>query len=533
MSATRVFGSRANADVYNHQRPNFDVHHVELHQRSILSGGTLTINGDATVTDTAISGGGVLTVSAGAQEINGFLLSGASRPTRTEASPTELISGAAVSLKLCPGGSFANLVLESGGIFAVGSGVFITDFGSFVSFADGGIVTVLASGVTNALTFSNGSQEIVSNGGEADGTTIGAGGVLEAFGGAIVTNATIGAGGILDIGAGYTLDNTNSNAGGVFALDTAALINIESGGRLLLRTGDDPSTVTTTILGGGIVEVSGTTLDISDLSFNAGAIIEVDNTGITTGLSLIFGMHEIVSAGGEADSTTVFNNAKLTLSAGSALSAVINSGGTFELIGAATFTDASVAAHGIVEVGSAFTLDAAATSPALASPTRHHQGRCRRHYDGSADLVGHAGNRLRGGIANGTTVGNGGVLILSAGSAHNAQVNPGGTATLLAGALYDVLDIRAGGTLDIGPGFTLLNFTGINFEHGAILQVENNGVASALTISSGSQEIVLFGGTDSASTIISGGLQLLEGGTASGTTVRNGGDSTSSRMRRI
>src|SRR5579871_997627 len=290
---------------------------------------------------------------------------------------------------------------------------------------------------------------------------------------------------------------------------------VESGGTLVspdvVNMGEvvvEPgATVIGTVLSGAMV-VAGTandTLDYGSMAAGLGGVV-TDTT--------VFGELEI-SSGGIASNTTVSSGGDILLDLGGAMF-VVSSGGVAVNT---TVSGGTLALAGGVASGTTF-------------------------ITSGAEVV------LSGGIAGDTTVGAGGTEeILTGGAAGTITVLSGGTLALMGSPITDGFTIASGGTLVIGtdwgggsggtsPAYTLSDYTvsaGVTLDVGPSSLVLfgrldnyaiDPGPASAVgvTVSSGGDVNVNFGGTIAGMTIDSGGDVTVSGsGTAIGTTVGSGG----------
>ena len=172
------------------------------------------------------------------------------------------------------------------------------------------------------------------------------GGILVVQNGGTATSDTFAGGGTGEIQAGGFAFTATVQPGGVLTIDNGGTVNgvlVQGSGELAL-VGAAPAFTNVIINAFGILDVgAGFTLDVSafgtDIAFANGGSIAVENTGVTTNLVISSGTLEVVSAGGEADGTSV------------------GPGGTLKALGGATIATAEVSAGGTFAVGNGFTLD--------------------------------------------------------------------------------------------------------------------------------------------------------------------------------
>jgi len=116
-----------------------------------------------------------------------------------------------------------------------------------------------------------------------------------------------------------------------------------------------------------------------------------------------------------------------------------------------------------------------------------------------------------GGVANGTTISNGGrEYVYGGGSASGATISSGGTEAVSSGGVASGATVLGGGTEYVYAGGSA---RGAVLSAGALV-VSSGGVAIGTTIGSGGREYVSSGGSVSGATLSGGILQIQAGGTA-------------------
>ncbi len=127
-----------------------------------------------------------------------------------------------------------------------------------------------------------------------------------------------------------------------------------------------------------------------------------------------------------------------------------------------------------------------------------------------------------GGIANSTSIGSGGSQIISSGGTANSTIiNSKGLQTIYFGGIANSTVINSGGELVVSSmgtaSSTVVSVGG--------KQIISGGTANATVVSSGGNQIVYFGGVANSAVISQGGSQTISsGGTANSTVVSSGGN---------
>ena len=138
----------------------------------------------------------------------------------------------------------------------------------------------------------------------------------------------------------------------------------------------------------------------------------------------------------------------------------------------------------------------------------------------TTDTILNGGTQDVRGLATGTTVEVGGLMIVgNGGTATAAVVHVGGILDLNAGAVLQSASIAAGGTVIANTGYTLSNYA---VADGVVAEIAAGGAAVDMLINAGGVETIDAGGTDTRATIGAGGTQLVAG-TALNVTIGAGG----------
>jgi autotransporter passenger strand-loop-strand repeat protein len=305
----------------------------------VSSGGVAFVYGTASTT--AVLGGGVEYVGAGARLGGGTVSNGGSLQ----------VSAGGVASGVTATGSRAELDVLNG---AIASGASATN---------GGQVDIWSGGVGRATSIGGGGQQVVTVGGSASGTIVANGGVDFVYGTA--SNTTVLAGGADYVGPGATLNG--ATVGGTLEVKsggTAGGATVMSGGA---ETVDGSGTLAGATLAGGFIEIkSGGTAGTSEIDFagGAGGTLQLDDSQHFSGLISGFGV-----AGGIDLRDIAFSSATTTL----AYSGTISSG-TLTVTDSVLHHSASIQLLGQYAAGN-FTLQTdnnggtLVTDPPLAGPT--------------------------------------------------------------------------------------------------------------------------------------------------------------------
>ncbi len=428
--------------------------------------------------------------------------------------PTQNFAGEQFSL-MWDGGSGTDVAI-SGTPLLVGSGQTYNVFSGQeywdIAVQGGGTLNVLPGAAVNGVTVDGGGSEYVNSGGIVGGTIIDSAGYALVASGGTASGTTI-SGGTLEVASGGSLGSGPvdfAGQNGTLQLDGAAtLSNVISG----LAAGD-------------VIDLAGVSFAGSaSVTLQSGNVLQVVENANTYDLQL----DPLQNFSGEylhllpdaISGTDIALGQLTTVSVGQTVSNTsVTDGGVQDVYG--TTIDATVASRGEQVVFSAGTA--------------------------SSTTVGGGGYQMieAGGSAIGTTVGSGGYQVIeSSGTASGTTVSSGGTLELIGGASAIGPKISAGGTLEIGYGYSV---SGETVSGGVTLEVASGGTASATTVGSGGTLELLGGATAIGVTILSptypthntleigpgytlggyavsaGTLEVLSGGTISGTIIDSAGN---------
>jgi autotransporter passenger strand-loop-strand repeat protein len=349
--------------------------------------------------------------------------------------------------------------------------------------------------------------------------------------GDIVTGTV--AGGEFDVLGGASSSGIKIEAGGLLriysgAFDDSALIS--NGGEEQVREGAIANGAE--IANGGYQEIlsggstTSTTIDSGGIQQVAGAAID---TTVNSGGQQQVGRGIAGATPGVATGTIVNSGGSaIVLIDGAASSTTLN-GGEQDVYGSATGTE--VDSSGLLAVVSGGTV----SSTTVNSGGMYNFGSA---IDTTLNSGGFEIDRA-GAHASNTTVNDGGIqIVLLGASATNTIVNKGGTLGLQGGSLASDWIINFSGFLGISAGYVLSNYHVSDTN----LQVRSGGTASGTTIDNGGIEYVQNGGNDIGATVNDGGSLILQGApliqfvggsmtplpgvgpeTASATTINSGG----------
>ena len=363
------------------------------------------------------------------------------------------------------GGTASGTTVSSGGeqdVFAGGTAI-----GTIVAIS--GTEMVLQSGTATSVTVYNGGTEFV--GGTATSMTVNEGGTE--YDGGITTSIIVSSGGTEIVSSGTAI-STIVEYGGVQDV---------GGNESMTHIPFDGTASATTVESGGKQTVFGGTV-ISAIVYDGTENVSGGETSHTT---LSGGKEDVL--GGEADDTIVGNSGTLILEA--LITSVSDNSGT--------------ASGTIVEAGGLEDVKG------LAIGTTVDDGGTQKVFGGGQfDPTGGAIN---------TIVNNGGTEIVY-GQANNTWVNAGGTENVYGSAIDTT--VSAGGTENVysgGAEFVSGTGTGATINNSGKEVVEAFGTATRTTVNGGGLEYISTGGLAIGTTVNVSGEELVSG-TASRTIVR-------------
>jgi autotransporter-associated beta strand protein/autotransporter passenger strand-loop-strand repeat protein len=473
--------------------------------------GTLLTDG---ITQVVVSAGHTLTISAGQTSSGVAVLAGGTLDV--------LYGGTAVQAQVqgvetLLGGADSGSTISSGGTLTVSAG------GLASATVVAGSATVSSGGVASATTVS-GTEQVY--GGRAVSTTVVAGGALTVSGVTSNVSAVVqsGVASATMVQGGQIFVNT----GGV-SVD-AVLLTVTAGPPGFTQESINGGTASGTIVNSGTQQnlfsgtASATLIRSGGVQSLGGAAVAVDDTVLGGGL--VEGSGTLMFSEPPATSTALAG----TLSGG--LTVVQAGPGTLTLAGsAAGFTGRAVISGGTLELasagaagGAAIDFAGAATLLALGpgAPANTISG---FYSNDGIDLVGVPFSGASSAAVSGdtVTVTEGGVveaLTIAGSGASQFTLQPDGAGgTLLTDNLTQLV-VTSGQTLTISAGQT---GSGILVQSGGTLDVASGGTAVSATVQ-GAENLL---GTDSGGTVGSGGsLTVSAGGVALGGAIATGGTLT-------
>ncbi len=340
----------------------------------------------------------------------------------------------------------------------------------------------------DGVTLNSGDTLYVSSGGTASGIIIDAGGSEQVAASGTAAATTVNAGGSATISLGGTADGLVDSSGG-----TVVFVNPVVSGAVFTSIGYGQTFSGVTQLTSATVELLNPAINGETLDLASGGI--VFNATLTSGGSLTV-------QGGSSFGDNVgagFEQVFAGLASGSMVS-----GGAEYVYGGVTSGTSLVG--GSTQLVGAFGNANGGLSPASAVQTS---------LVSSTEIV-------RGGVANSTTVGSGGLQIFDtgSGSASGTVLNSGGVA-LVAGSAVFLNPVMNGGTV-ISSGVALVSnlFAAVGAAPMVAIESGQSDVVAGSQV-----EFVLASGT-ATSSMIDGQQSVFNGGVATGTVVTSNGTQT-------
>jgi len=443
---------------------------------TLINGGAQFVKGGLAV-DTWVSSGGRQVISAGGTAIGGSVFSGG-------------------QFQIEGGGTGINNVVLPGGQGNVWG------------------LALASNGTASGLTIQSGGSAVAQSGGRISGSTLfwGAQGVISSSG--IMADTVVSAGATARVQSGGTASGLTAMGSGFWNYDAGAIL-VGAGGTALNGTlsgayqsvqGQGAFSQNTLITGNGW----------EDVGWNAR-----DNTyggGVASGSTLINGGKQFVS-GGRAVGTLVSSAGTQTvMSTGIASGSVVATGGVMSVLGGGTSFNAQVAPGGIGTVSQGGT--AIAADGVTSGMTVQAGGTAIAQNGGTVDTF--------------TILDGGRATAVSGGTLANSVLSRGAQAYVLSGGVADNVQARGNGALGNTQGSLILSAGGTSFNaqiDGGYMSVQGNGAFSqnALITNNGWQDVgsnnngAAGGGVASGSTLINGGAQYVQSGTAVNTVVSSGG----------
>ena len=333
-----------------------------------------------------------------------------------------------------------------------------------------GSMWISSGGVANSTTVNSGGRLYVVDGGVANSTTVNSSGWMEIRSGGTANWIAIANDGWLEIYDGGMANNTelltwgawmrvfggtvNSTIvrQGTFAIFNDAVANETSigfYGDMHISSGGTANG--TTVNGSAYVMMNGVA---NSTVITAGGTLIVSDGGAANSTTVNSEGTFIVSRGGEANFTTVNHGGTMTVSNGGRATVAFNpwQGTVVSSVGAAVTyleRDAEVyfggTEEGLISKGNALTLAISAGQSAIVydggvvNETTVDGGESYNYDSWNYEMVSGWLHVSSGGTANSTTVGNGGLLLISGGGKHTVSLNiaPGAVVSAYAGSVID------------------------------------------------------------------------------------------------
>ena len=531
---------------------------------TVGSGGLEVVSSGATVTDAQIASGGAIIVLPGADVTYSSIAPGAEVISTgvadvvsgvlaadgasvsgfyalADAAEYVLSGGTSVSAAFGipnrmpgPGHSTIPVTLQTIYSGGVASNTRLDGYAQQVVDAGGVTVSTFAAGVLAGITVSSGgtvsaatlrdeSGLLLSSGATATGTVASGGGTLFVLSGASAADTAITLGGTVQVDAGGRALNTDViGSESVFYVAGEADGGIIAGGFSNLTGRGVLSGFT--VSAGGVAEVRGGTT-IGTVLDSASEALEAGDDGVAEATIVNSGGLLTISDTGSASGTTVNSGGyEFVDSGGSAAGTIVLSGGTIIEGAGANVTGSIVELGGAVITAGVYELNSASLIIYAASGTT------------SGLTVGPSDSAvvLAGGVADATVTEGGALIVSSGGQASSTTLDSGGE-TVSAGGITIDTTVNSGAELeDAGTAYdTTVNaavFTtfgtasNTTATSGAIVTVY--GSTTNTTVSSGgSLTLVAIDeapGHGQATTLLSGGREVVQGGLETSTVLSAG-----------
>ena len=380
-------------------------------------------------------------------------------------------------------GTANNTVINSGGQQEVSGGS-----ANLTIINSSGDQYIYSCCTANSTTINISGHQFIYSGGIACDTTIN-GGSQRVNGTA--TSTTVNSGGFQSVSSGGTVNCTTINSGGLQLVSSCGTANSTTiynfGSQYVFFGGMANNTTVSGFAGSQYISSGGTAS--STVIYSGGQGVSSGGTAVDTN---IFRGYQNIYNGGIANSTTIDDFGwQFVSSGGTASNTIINS--SYQRI----------------------------SSGGIANSTTINSSGWQNVFGGGVanfSIINSGAQQIvsSGAIVNNTTVNAGAQVISSGGAASNTTIS-GGTQTV--GGIANITTIYNGGWQNVNSG-GIANLTTVNYGNQS---VSSGGVANSTTINAGGQ-VVSAGGTATNTSVNSGGWQFINsGGTATATTVNSSG----------
>jgi autotransporter passenger strand-loop-strand repeat protein len=406
---------------------------------ALNSGGSATILFGGIASGTAINDGASVTILSG----------GSAGGTAVNSGGSEIISA---------GGSDVNGAINGGSqdVFGVASGIAI----------NGGTQTIESGGSGGGDTINSGGAAAVRSGGSASATVINSGGSETVSTGGIDQDATLN-GGFQQVFGTASATTINAGSQTVGSGGVASATRINSGASETILSG---GSVVSALISGGSQQVSGVAsavkIDDGTQTVGSGGVASgtvVNSTGsesisggVAQSTTINAGGSATVLRGGLANATTINSGGNLTVSADGLVSATtVNSSGGVTILSGGSASGVTINAGGFVTVSSGGTTDSALIrgSDSLLVLLSGAVVSNEVAFAGSGGTLAIGANGSNGYVVSGFVTGD--IVDLT-----NLPFDSGGTATLAANNVLNVVEQSGSATLNLDPA---QNFDGFVF----------------------------------------------------------------------
>ena len=419
-----------------------------------------------------------------------------------------------------------------------------------------GILNVYSGGVANNTTlFGDGDIDclyvysagslVVYSGGIANSTTVNAWGDLRVSSGGVANSTTVNYVGSMCVSSGGTANSTTVKSGGYLHVSSAGtatnIVWTPCEGHVYVSDGGYATFVSkySGVYCGSGNKLLSNTIVIDDKTVDSACEIYVMNGGVANRTMVTggddpyygsFGGYLYIFSGGVANSTTVKSNGSMCVSSGGVANNTTVFGGCDEwslcFLGNLDVSSGGVANSTTVNSGGNLHVDSGGTATNIVwTPCEGHVyvadggyatfvSRYSGVYYGSANKLlsntavmngktldpAYEINVMNGGVANNTTVNNGGLYVSSGGTANNTTVNDFGYIYVSSGGTINSTTLNSG-YFDVSSGGTANNTT---VNNGRLIV---SGTANNTTVNGG--ELYVYGGKLTGQTTIANGAYVL------------------------
>jgi len=424
------------------------------------------------------------------------------------------------------------------GVFYGGGGVLSSNAMKMeeITVLTGQEMYVMPNGLANSTTVSSGGNMYVSSGGLANSTTVSSGGNMYVSSGATANNTVVHSNGFMRVSSGGTAAHIEASSGARLDLSIAPDTYIEGTYADSAFEVKDGSATYYSVNSGNILRVSSGGMASRTYVYGGGNLY-ISNGGAANRTVLSNGLMH-VSSGGVANSTTMNNGSIFISSGGTADTVIVNNGGLF-ISNGGTGNEVTVNNEAGMHISSGGT----ATNAIVANNAWLYVS-----AGGTATNLTASGTRVRIDVSSDTYITGtsaGFDFEIKNGVVSGYTVNSGGNLNILSGCVASGISTTWSGFVTISSGGLLKD----SYLSGGIgkrmVTVEAGGVASSVQVvncvdlfvsgsaydivlkegrSNDKSDLYLCGGYAERVTVGSFGYYDMSGGTASNTTIEQGGN---------